>query len=97
MATDSHPVSVYEAVAEYLALQQAPPQVADLWAEISREFQDAGPEAVKALLETKVRALDRAAKKDLKMTRDVAAAVGSTRRRPSPRRPASPGSRRPAR
>lgn len=73
--------SVYDAVVARLRDDRAPLAVLDLWIEIEREFRNGGPDAVKALLDRKARALSRAAEKDLKATRAVATAVGPTRRK----------------
>jgi hypothetical protein len=86
---------VYDAVEAKLRAAGAPRAALDLWTEIEREFRDAGPEAVKSLLDRKARVLSNAAARDLKATRAVATAVGPARRKTPaakapPRRP-SPG------
>jgi hypothetical protein len=82
--------TVFESVSERLADGGASQAVADLWDEISRAFQESGPEAVKAIIEGRVRALTRAAQRDLKATRDVAGSVGPNRRKTASPRPSRP-------
>lgn len=55
-----------------LRMSKAPRPALDLWGEISRNFEEGGPEAVTALVEAKIRELKRRAKKEEAEIRAVA-------------------------
>jgi hypothetical protein len=92
MAAGSGSATIYDDVTSRLQASGQIDGALALWDEIQSEFRDNGPEAIKALIEKRVKQLRTAANKDLKASRDVArevappkrktAARGSTTKRP---------------
>jgi hypothetical protein len=75
--------SIYEDVTERLTESEARGPVLDLWESVQQVFQDSGPEAVKSLIESRVRSLANTAKKDLTTSRAVARSMTPVKRKSS--------------
>ena len=80
--------TAFDAISGRLATLTASEDAHRLWAEVRKEFETGGPAAVKALIDSRVRALQRTAQKDLKETRSVArTTVPERKKKPAKAKP----------
>ncbi|MHB1502248.1 MAG: hypothetical protein ACYCYK_14160 [Candidatus Dormibacteria bacterium] len=89
MAVSGRPTTIYDDVTERLADTGHAKGAVALWDAIQQAFRDSGPEAIRALIEKRVRELRTAANKDLKASRDVARDITPPKRRPASKSAAS--------
>ena len=64
--------SIFENIDSKIKLAAKDAETEDLWVEIRAAFDEGGPDAVKGVVEERVRASRLAVEKDLKQTRSVA-------------------------
>lgn len=80
--------TAFDAISGRLATLAASEDAHRLWAEVREEFEIGGPAGVKALIDSRVRALARTAQKDLKETRSVArTTVPERKKKPAKAKP----------
>lgn len=94
MRVSSGSTTIYEDVTERLAAMSRSEDAVALWEDIQQAFRDSGPEAIKALIDKRVRELRTAANKDLRASRDVAREITPPKRKPTSKSASAKSARR---